>query len=429
MKSAPSIERGLEILGQGFRGLRRNRLRSFLTMLGMIFGVGSVITMLSVGAGARAQILARIGELGVTNIILNSVKPPEETKPQDQEQWMIRYGLTFADADYIEHTIPTVAGLLRVNRVTQRAWHGSKRIEASVLGVQPRHLTMFGLEVGRGRPFNDVDDQNRAKVCLVRPGFVKQIESMDDPLGQWIYIGGFPFEIVGVLGDQGFRSHTAKALNLDGVAQEIYIPYATSMSTLGTTTAIHRAGSNEYSKVELDQIVVSTSSSDQVFDTARMLSAALERKHAKKDWEIVVPLELLQQSEATQRTFSVVMILIASISLLVGGIGIANIMLATITERTREIGVRRALGARRRDILVQFLTETTSIAVVGGLIGCLMGLIGIRGIARWTEWQAIVAPHYVLVALGISCAVGILFGIYPARRAAQMNPITALRHE
>jgi putative ABC transport system permease protein len=424
-----TIERTLEILGQGLRGLRRNKLRSFLTMLGMIFGVGSVITMLSVGAGARAEILARIGELGVTNIILNSIKPPEETKPQNEDQWVIKYGLTFADAEYIQATVPTVASLLRVNRVTQRAWYGSKRIEASVLGVQPEHLKMFGLEVGRGRPFNALDDAARSKVCLVRPGFVKQLESVQDPLGQWIYIGGFPFEIIGILEDAEFRSHTAKALNLDGVAQEIYVPYTTSMSTLGTTTVIYRTGSNEASKVQLDQIIVSTAGPESVFDTARMLSSVLKQRHKKQDYEIVVPLELLQQSEATQRTFNLVMILIASISLLVGGIGIANIMLATITERTREIGVRRALGARRRDISVQFLTETTSIAVVGGLIGCLVGLLGIQGIARWTAWKAIVEPHYVLVALGISCAVGILFGIYPARRAAQMNPITALRHE
>ena len=424
-----TLERTLEILGQGLRGLRRNKLRSFLTMLGMIFGVGSVITMLSVGAGARAEILARIGELGVTNIILNSIKPPEETKPQNENQWVIKYGLTFADAEYIQATVPTVASLLRVNRVTQRAWYGSKRIEASVLGVQPEHLKMFGLEVGRGRPFNELDDASRSKVCLVRPGFVKQLETMQDPLGQWIYIGGFPFEIVGILQDAEFRSHTAKALNLDGVAQEIYVPYTTSMNTLGTTTVIYRTGSTESSKVELDQIVVSTTGSDKVFETARMLSSVLKQSHKKVDYEIVVPLELLQQSEATQRTFNLVMILIASISLLVGGIGIANIMLATITERTREIGVRRALGARRRDISIQFLTETTSIAVVGGLIGCLVGLAGIQGIARWTAWKAIVEPHYVLVALGISCAVGILFGIYPARRAAQMNPITALRHE
>ena len=422
-------ERALEIVGQALRGLRRNRLRSFLTMLGMIFGVGSVITMLAVGAGARAEILARIGELGVANIILNSVKPPEESKPDDADQWAVKYGLTFEDADYIEQTVPTVAHLLRVNKVTNRAWYGSRRVEASVLGVEPAHLAMFGLKVGRGRPFNALDDEARSKVCLVRPGLVQQLEMLADPLGQWIDVGGIPFQIIGVLADAGFRSHTAKALDLDGVAQEIYVPYTTSMHTLGTTTFIRRAGSREISSTDLDQIVVTTRSPDEVFETAKVLSAVLGRLHTKQDYEIVVPLELLQQSEATQRTFSLVMILIASISLVVGGIGIANIMLATITERTREIGVRRALGARRRDISIQFLTETTSIAVVGGLIGCLVGLAGIQAIARWTDWKAIVEPHYVAVALGISVAVGILFGLYPARRAALMNPITALRAE
>jgi len=424
-----NLERALEIVGQALRGLRRNRLRSFLTMLGMIFGVGSVITMLAVGAGARAEILARIGELGVTNIILNSVKPPEESKPDDAEQWSIQYGLTFDDAAYIERNVPGVARILRVNKVTNRAWYGSRRVEASVLGVEPAHLAMFGLDVGRGRAFNALDDGARAKVCLVRPGLLQQLEMLADPLGETIDIGGFPFRIIGVLADASFRSHTAKALDLDGVAQEVYIPYTTSMHTLGTTTHIRRAGSREISSTELDQLVVSVRSSEEVFETARVLAAVLGRLHAKQDYELVVPLELLQQSEATQRTFSLVMILIASISLLVGGIGIANIMLATITERTREIGVRRALGARRRDISIQFLTETTSIAVVGGLIGCLVGLAGIRAIASYTSWKAIVEPHYVLVALAISCAVGILFGLYPARRAARMNPITALRSE
>lgn len=424
-----SVERALEILGQGLRGLRRNRLRSFLTMLGMIFGVGSVITMLAVGAGARAEILARIGELGVSNVILNSVKPPDETKPENQEQWIIKYGITYADADYVRAIVKGIGEPLRVNRVRQHAWYGSRRIESTVLGVEPRYLEMFRLALGRGRPLTLADEAACAKVCLVRPGFVKRMESMSDPLGAWIHVGGYPFQIVGILRDAEFRSHTAKALNLDGARQEIYLPYSTSLRTLGTTTAIQSAGSSEYSKVEVDQLVVPVLRPEDVFDTARVLSALLKERHKKRDYEVVVPLELLEQSEATQRTFNLVMILIASISLLVGGIGIANIMLATITERTREIGVRRALGARRRDISIQFLTETATLAVVGGLIGCLAGLLGIRGIARWTDWKAIVEPHYVLVALGISCAVGILFGIYPARRAALMNPITALRHD
>ncbi|MCP3918332.1 MAG: FtsX-like permease family protein [bacterium] len=419
-----------EVLVLGLKNLLRNKLRSFLTMLGMIFGVGSVIAMLSVGAGARHEILTRIQELGVRNIILNSVKPPEEVKPDSSEQtWRVSFGLTFEDAEAIDATVPAVDRILRVNRIKKRAWYGSKRLETSVLGVEPEYLRMFNLEVGAGRPFNETDARDRAKVCLVRRGLIRQLETIEDPVGMWLLIGDFSFQIIGVLADEQFRSHTRKALAIDGRAQEVYIPYSTSMRTFGTITHIERSGSSEYSQTDLDQIVVTTKESDDVFPTARVLDALLTHHHDRRDFEIVVPMELMRQRENTQKVFSIVMILIASISLLVGGIGIANIMLATITERTKEIGIRRACGARRRDIVVQFLTETTAIAAIGGLFGCLFGIAGTLGIVEFTQWKALIAPHYVGISLVISCTVGILFGIFPARRAALMDPITALRRE
>jgi len=424
------LGRFFEVVALGVKNLLRNKLRSFLTMLGIIFGVASVIAMLSVGAGARHEILSRIQELGVRNVIINSVKPPEEIKPDTTDtQYKDRYGLTFADADYIAEVIPTVENMLRVNRITQRLWYGSKRLEASVLGVEPEYLRMFGLESGRGRVFTEVDANNYAKVCLVRRGLVAQLETVEDPIGMWLQIGGFPFQVIGILDDAAFRSHTRKALNIDSTTQEVYIPYETSMRTLGTVTLIERAGSQEFTQVDLDQIVVTTKHEDEVLRTSQMLGAALGKLHDRVDYEIVVPLELLKQSEETQRVFNLVMILIASISLLVGGIGIANIMLATITERTKEIGIRRALGARRRDIVLQFLAETTAIAAIGGLLGCFVGIVGILGIVELTNWKAVIAPSYVMLSLVISCTVGVVFGIFPARRAAQMDPITALRFE
>ena len=424
------ISRFFEVVALGVKNLLRNKLRSFLTMLGIIFGVASVIAMLSVGAGARHEILSRIQELGVRNVIINSVKPPAEIKPDTTDtQNKDRYGLTFEDADYIAKVIPTVDTMLRVNRITQRLWYGSKRLEASVLGVEPAYLRMFGLEAGRGRVFSEVDAENFAKVCLVRRGLVAQLETVEDPIGMWLQIGGFPFQVIGVLEDAAFRSHTRKALNIDSTTQEVYIPYETSMRTLGTVTLIERAGSQEFTQVDLDQIVVTTTGENHVLRTSQMLTAALKKLHDRVDYEIVVPLELLKQSEETQRVFNLVMILIASISLLVGGIGIANIMLATITERTKEIGIRRALGARRRDIVLQFLAETTAIAAIGGLLGCLVGIAGILGIVELTNWKAVIAPSYVMLSLVISCTVGVVFGIFPARRAAQMDPITALRFE
>lgn len=423
------IERILEIFVLGLKNLLRNKLRSFLTMLGMIFGVGSVIAMLSVGAGARHQILSQIQELGIRNIIINSVAPPEETKGDAEVEDMNRYGLTFKDAEYIRDTLPTVSKILRVNLVKKRTWYGSQRLDASILGVHPEHLDLFNLRVARGRPFTPIDSATAAKVCILRKGCIRQLSLVEDPLGMSLRIGGHPFEVIGILEDESFKSHTRKALALNDRSYEVYIPYSTSMRVFGTITYLRKSGSKEYTEVELDQLIVQVGEMGHVFPTAQMIASLLKNFHDKKDFEIVVPLELLQQSERTQKVFNIVMVLIAGISLIVGGIGIANIMLATITERTKEIGIRRALGARRRDIMIQFLTETVAIAALGGLLGCLLGIGGIMGIVRFTEWEALIAPHYILVSLLISCTVGIVFGIFPARRASFMDPITALRHE
>ena len=425
------IDRLFEVIAVGLKSLRRNALRTFLTMLGMIFGVGAVIAMLAVGAGAEHEILSRIQELGVRNIIVNSVKPPLDSEPDEnsEQQYMMRYGLTFEDAEYLKTICSSVERILPVNVTRKRVWYGSRRVETSVQGVEPDHLRMFGLDVRRGRTFNELDDAAAQRVCLIRPTLLRQLEILDDPIGLQLLIGKEPFEVVGLLADESFRSHTRKALAIDDATQEIYIPYGTAMRTFGTVTRIYRSGSEENYNVDLDQIVVVAEAPDKVFETARMIRSILDNTHKKRDYELVVPLELLRQSEETQRVFNIVMILIASISLVVGGIGIANIMLATITERTKEIGIRRAIGARRIDIMLQFLTETTAISVLGGLLGCAFGAAVVYGIVELTQWTALVEPHYALISLAISGAVGVVSGIYPARRAAAMDPILALRYE
>jgi putative ABC transport system permease protein len=419
-----------EIFLLGLANLRRNKLRSFLTMLGMIFGVGSVIAMLSVGAGARHEILARIGQLGIRNVIVNSVRPPEEKKPQsNQNNWVDYYGLRFRDEEAIRTVCPTVERVMPVNLAKQPVWYGSTRVDASVLGVLPEHLELFRLQVGRGRPFNAIDSATEAKVCVVRKSLVRELGAIRDPIGMPVRIGGFPFQIVGVLEDEEFATPTRKALALDDRSHEVYVPYSTSMRTFGTTTFIQRGGSEERSVVELDQMIVMARSAELVYPTAKILAAILGKSHERKDYEIVIPLELLEQSEKTQAVFNVVMVLIAAISLIVGGIGIANIMLATITERTREIGVRRALGATRSDVVAQFLTETAAIGLIGGLFGCLFGIGVTQLLVQFTGWKAILEPEYVLVSFLISGAVAVISGIYPARRAARLDPITALRYE
>jgi putative ABC transport system permease protein len=419
-----------EVLALGLRALWRNRLRSLLTMLGMIFGVGSVIAMLSVGAGARSEILSRIGELGVRNVILNSVKPPESNRPEGSEQsWRDTYGLRFEDASYIEDVIHTVSRVLRVNRARERAWYRGHRAEATVLGVEPAYLDAFGLEVERGRRFEELDQRAATRVCLVRRNLLRELAPSEDPLGLWLQLGRHSYQVIGILADEELRSHTKKALSIDAQAHEVYVPYSSAMRTFGTVNYVSRGGSTEYSKVELDQIVVQVARAEDVPSTAQMISSMLGSLHDRPDYEIVVPLELLRQREETSRVFHLVMLSIAAISLVVGGIGIANIMLASVHERTREIGIRRALGARRGDIQLEFLAETVLIAALGGLLGCLAGMLGSRGISELTHWPAIVPTYAVLVALSISCLVGILSGLFPARRAALLDPIAALRHE
>ncbi len=419
-----SLEAFLEVLRLGLKNLLRNKLRTFLTMLGMIFGVGSVIAMLSVGAGARREILARIQELGINNIIVHSVKPPEEAKPgtQEESRWMAKYGLLFEDRALLEATCPAIERVMPVNVVKQPVWRGSRRVNAAVMGVLPEHLSMFHLAVGRGRAFNQVDAQERN-------GLVQDLQLLDDPVGAQVHIGPEAYEIIGVLADAHFKAHTHEALAIDEHAQDVYIPYTTSMRNFGTFTYVQRAGTQETSSVELDEMIVVVKDTELVRTAAHMIERVLEHHHKKHDYEIVVPLLQLEQQERIQSVFNAVMIVIAAISLLVGGIGIANIMLATITERTREIGIRRAMGARRRDILTQFLTETAAIGVVGGLFGCLFGLAAVRVVVAFSGWQALTEPYYVIVALSISCLVAILAGIYPARRAALMDPIGALRYQ
>jgi putative ABC transport system permease protein len=288
---------------------------------------------------------------------------------------------------------------------------------------------MFHLVVARGRAFNELDEHECKQVCVVRRGLVGDLQMLDDPVGSAIHIGPHSYQIIGVLADAGFRAHTREALAIDERAQDVYIPYTSAMRDFGTLTVIQRAGVQEISVVELDEMIVVVKETSLVRPASRMIETVLARSHKKRDYEIVVPLLQLQQQEQIQSVFNAVMIVIAAISLLVGGIGIANIMLATITERTREIGIRRALGARRRDILTQFLTETAAIGVVGGLFGCFFGLVAVRAVVAYTGWQALTEPRYVIVALSISCLVAILAGIYPARRASRMDPIGALRYQ
>lgn len=416
-----------EIFLLAARNMRGYPLRTFLTTLGVVFGVASVILMRAVGAGAEIEILKEMGKLGIDNIIVNSVKPPEKKK-DTPGGFIQQYGLRFKDKERLERTVPGLKHVLPVHTKSTRVWCGSKKIEVAVYGVRAEHMPLLGLDVTRGRPLSAMDDEKLQRVCIVRPGLLRELGYLDEPLGATVTIDASVYKVVGLLEDRRVPGYASKALALDQKRHEVYVPFDTLVKREGTVSVIFRAGSRESVDVELNQLVVGVSDLDQVVETSRLIAAALAQAHSDPDYDIVVPVEYLRQRKKTQDVFNYTFLAIAAISLLVGGIGIANIMLATVTERTREIGVRRAMGALRSDIVLQFLAETTTIATLGGAVG--VGLaFGFDALLRaWTGWTTVITPSSVLLGVVVSMATGIVSGIFPARRAAYLDPIAALRH-
>jgi putative ABC transport system permease protein len=419
-----------ELIREALRNLGRHKLRSFLTALGIIFGVASVMSMISTGEGARRAILSQIQQLGIRNIIINARKPPaEQNAPTGQTSWTLRYGLTFKDQDQIARTLPMISEVLPVHDVEQWIWFRSRRIEAKVRGVTPAYFDHLNMEPRIGRPLTVADEEQRARVCVVRGQLLREARYVGDPLKLDLKIGTQFFRVVGVLDDAEFQSPNRLALGIDERALEVYIPFETVVDRFGFESRVRREGSYERTVVQLHQLVCVVESEEQVLQAARAVQTILDAFHDKKDYEVTVPLELLESRRRTQRVFDIVLPIVAGISLLVGGIGILNIMLASITERTREIGIRRALGASGRDITRQFLVETVTLAGIGGLLGVALGAGGVALLRHLTEWEAVVTPGAVALSLGVSCLTGIVFGLYPARQAAAMEPIAALRHE
>ena len=419
-----------ELIREALRNLARHKLRSLLTTLGVVFGVASVLTMVAIGEGARRAILAQIQELGIRNIIINAVKPPEteNLKDQKQESWKLEYGLTFSDAEQIRKTLPLVADVLPVRDVERWIWFLSRRINARVRGVTPDYLDSLNLAPFLGRKLDPEDGRERRRVCVIRTRLLQEAKYVGDPLKLDLKIGTEYFRVVGVLPDSEFQSPNRTVLRIDDRAMEVYVPFETVTGRFGVSEFKAKSGSFEATRVELHQLVCKVRSIDEVIPAARGIEAILASLHKKKDYEITVPLELLEQQQRTQQVFNIVLPIIAGISLLVGGIGILNIMLASITERTREIGIRRAIGATRDDITWQFLIETVTLALIGGLLGLGVGIAGVFVLKWVTQWNAIITTWSLVAALLVSCLTGVVFGIYPARRAAAMDPIQALRH-
>jgi len=421
----------------GIKSLWMHKLRSTLTTLGIIFGVSSVIAMLAIGEGASRQAQEQIARLGSRNIIIKTVPPPEDQEVGSQNESMRVYGLTYLDAERFRNSLPNVEVVVPSRRLAQQVWYRNRKVAIEVIGTVPWYPEISPVQVKSGRFLSSIDMHHKQGVCVIDEKVVKELFVFDDPLGQDVKMASDYYRVVGVVSVadavsavKTIDSGAAKGKGQGGAnVGNIYIPLTTVKNRFGEISLQFGTGGRSIEKVELQEVIVKVGSIDEVLSTRDTLETILSRFHKKNDYQVVVPLELLKQAKETQRLFSIVLGSIATISLLVGGIGIMNIMLATVSERTREIGIRRALGARKRDIILQFLSETLILTFLGGVLGISLGSLVPFLVTRFGQMPTVITGISLVLAFGISGAVCIIFGIYPAYRAANMDPIESLRHE
>jgi len=406
---------------QALANLRAQKTRTLLTALGIVFGVGSVIGMLAIGSGAREESLRFIEQLGVRNILIES--RPAMSQEELQQRRISSPGLTERDIRVLQANVEDLETLS-----ARRTLHPKTVLPKpsgdmpELYGVRPAYSTIHSLHVAEGHFFNDREDDAASPVCVLGESAKISLLGYAPAVGRFVKINDTWLRVIGVLGGQiaaGSQSSGGKMQDLDNV---IYIPLSTFQYRFWDQSS--------FMKDDLDGIDIRLSPQADSIEVAKVVTAVLNSTHhGTDDFSVTIPAALLAQQQRTQTIFTYVMVAIAAISLLVGGIGIMNIVLATVMERTREIGIRRATGARRFDILRQFLTESVLISVGGGLMGIAFGFFLAWLIARTAEWKTIVTTASVVIAFGVSVFVGVVFGIYPAMKASRINPIEALRYE
>ncbi len=422
----------LRTIRLGLKNLRVHILRSFLTTLGIVFGVCSVISMLSIVEGASEEALRQIRELGSQNIIIQSLKPPRDGATSGGRRSRFQaldFGLRYKDAELIHDTLPSVRVVVPIKAISMEVRRGERAEQINVLGTVPWYPESTNLEVSEGSFFSQLDVHRATNVCVIGGKTARELFRFEDPIGQSLTVGRNPFRIIGILKESGGASIGGEGEDLPSQNADVLVPLTTLQAYEGDLFFQVQSGGSQSEYVELHELIVTTNSVDQVIATASLVEGILKRSHPVEDYRVIVPLRLLEQAQRTQAIFSIVLGSIAAISLLVGGIGIMNIMLASVSERTREIGIRRALGARQSDIMLLFLVECLILSVGGGLIGMGLGAAIPWIVTRFSQMPTVLTPQAFIVSFVVSAAVGVVFGLYPARRAALMDPIDALRHE
>jgi putative ABC transport system permease protein len=404
-----------------------HKLRSLLTMTGMLFGVASVISMLAVGEGASHEALEQIKAMGPTNLMVRSQKPPqtEATSTGSRRQALV-YGLRYDDVDVIRAMFPQAEHVVPVRETPSSLRRGVHWSSSVVVGTVQEYLEVMNLSIEEGRWIAAIDVQRIDNCVVLGASAAGVLFPLENPIGKSIQAGDTQFTVIGVLAAVG-REASPGGVPID---QCVFVPITSSRSRFGDEIRRVSTGNEERTRVELNEIKMELASTEEVLPAALLLARILGvGERPQDDVKMIVPLELLRQQEATARIFNTVLGAIAFISLLVGGIGIMNVMLATVTERTREIGIRRAVGAKKRHIVRQFLVETLVLSSGGGLLGVGLGFLTPPLITALSSNLTIIRLDDVLLAFGISTGVGVVFGLYPAWRAASMDPVESLRHE
>jgi putative ABC transport system permease protein len=417
-------------LSLGMKSLLLHKLRSGLTVLGIVFGVAAVISMLAVGEGTSRDAQEKYQELGATNIIYRSMKPSDEAQAiGGRPSRILAYGLHYDDFDRILATVPNIKKALPIREIKKQIRRLNHFLDGRVVGTTHDYAEFNHLGIARGRFLADADNDHYENYAVLGSETARTLFPYEDPIGQAVKLGSDYYTVIGVTKHRASSAGIGGSLAAQEYNKDVYIPLNTCKLRFGERIINNRSGSMEAEETQLTQITLQVPEIDLVRPTAPVIEGAVKPWHLRKDVELVVPYDLLLAAQHTAWVWSMVLGVIAGISLVVGGIGIMNIMLATVTERTREIGIRRALGAKRRDITEQFLIESVVLSGVGGILGVSLGVTLPFAIVYFAKMRAIVTWSSVGLAFCVSVAVGIVFGLYPAWRAALMDPIEALRHE